>query len=140
MTARIYVGLSCTATALFEVFRSKREPTEKEFGERFGAVVGPFRTKRGAEFFAAHSLGNPHISCVDDAERIARDIARLETFQPGARFRDKRTGRIGTVRAWQDGGASQWFYGECDGETRKGVDGRAYAELFHISHVDAPKE
>ena len=38
----------------------------------FNAVVGPFRTKRGAMYAAKHGLNNPHILSVSDAEYFAK--------------------------------------------------------------------
>lgn len=44
----IYVGLSTDGSR--EVFRANETPTPQSHGERFAAVIGPFRTKAGAEF------------------------------------------------------------------------------------------
>lgn len=56
-----------------EVFRATDTPTPEVY--RYAAVVGPFRTKRGAEFMRDHGAGNPHCQCVNDAERIAAGYA-----------------------------------------------------------------
>lgn len=50
-------------------------PTQKEYGDRFFAFMGPFRTARGAKFYIKHGWNNPHIQTVSDAERIARQAA-----------------------------------------------------------------
>ena len=57
-----------------EVFKAATEPTERAYSGRYGAVIGPFRTKRGAAFMAAHGANNPHVHNVADAERIARKV------------------------------------------------------------------
>lgn len=68
---RFYVGLS---NGKREVFKSASVPTEVTHGERYQAVIGPFQTKRGAEFMAKHGANNPHVQTVVDAERIARSF------------------------------------------------------------------
>lgn len=68
---RFYVG--CRAGAPYEVFKADAEPTEKTHGHLYAAVIGPFDTKRGAEFMAKYGNGNPHCRCVADAERLAKD-------------------------------------------------------------------
>ena len=72
MTAkRYYVG--CIGTKR-EVFRSSETPTP-ESGYTY--CIGPFRTRRGAEWMADSIKGvrNPHCLCVADAERLARQYA-----------------------------------------------------------------
>lgn len=69
MRERYYVGLAGNARFLF---RSATAPTEATHGAQFNAVIGPFQTKRGAEFMRAYGRGNPHCQCVADAERLAR--------------------------------------------------------------------
>jgi len=64
----IYVG--CKESKR-EVFTSKTVPTEKSHGIKYAAVVGPFHTRRGAIFMRDHGADNPHVLCVQDAERIA---------------------------------------------------------------------
>lgn len=76
--AKLYVGLRDGAR---EVFRSVLTPTFHSHGEKYNAVIGPFQTKRGAEFMAKYGQGNPHVQCVADAERIARKIAREEACE-----------------------------------------------------------
>lgn len=70
MKAKIYVGL-LKGAAKREVFKYAGEPTEATHGEKYGAVIGAFRTMRGANFMAEHGANNPHVQTVEDAERIA---------------------------------------------------------------------
>jgi len=65
----IYVGLEVGKR---EVFRASSIPTEQTHGVQYAAVIGPFRTIRGARFMRDHGAGNPHCQCVADAERLAR--------------------------------------------------------------------
>jgi len=65
----VYVGLKGGHR---EVFKSKETPTETSHGRKYGSVIGPFRTKRGAEVMAKHGGNNPHIRSVSDAERLAK--------------------------------------------------------------------
>ena len=60
-----------TGKQVYQSFRCLIPPDEKSHGNLFAAVIGPFRTKRGADFMAKHGQGNPHLRCVADAERIA---------------------------------------------------------------------
>ena len=69
MKRRIYVGH--TVGNLYGVFESETEPTAETHG-RFLAVIGPFRTMRGAQFMAKHGWNNPHLQTVADAERLAK--------------------------------------------------------------------
>lgn len=67
MTSKYYVGHKGGARL---VFKSETTPTRQSHGDRFNAVVGPFRTKRAA-IWAASQCGNPHYQHVRDAERYA---------------------------------------------------------------------
>jgi patatin-like phospholipase/acyl hydrolase len=60
------------------LFRSAQIPTRESHGHRFTAVIGPFRSKVGASFFARYGRNNPHIRTADDAERLARADPRME--------------------------------------------------------------
>lgn len=69
-----------------ECFKSESIPTFTSHGETYAAVIGPFRTKRGALWMAAYGRnGNPHCRNVSEAEYHAkRAIKRtfgVETFQ-----------------------------------------------------------
>lgn len=68
---RFYVGLA-SGDGSYELFKSAVEPTEETHGEKYGATIGPFRTKRGAEFMRDYGRNNPHVRCVADAERLAK--------------------------------------------------------------------
>ena len=68
---RFYVG--CKAGAR-EVFTAECTPTAQTHGTLYAAVIGPFRTKRGAQFMALCGGSNPHVQCVNDAERIAKEL------------------------------------------------------------------
>ena len=67
LKSRIYVGVDGASRR--RVFRSVDTPTRDSC--IFAAVIGPFRTLRGARFMAEQGGGNPHCQCVADAERIA---------------------------------------------------------------------
>lgn len=67
--SRPYVGLVIGGGR--EVFRSVEVPTTESHGNLYGAVIGPFRTRRGADFMARHGAGNPHCRCVWEAEKLA---------------------------------------------------------------------
>ena len=67
--AKPYVGLKAGEIGM-EVFKSVEMPT-KESHPQYGAVIGPFRTKKAA-VLTATSGNNPHIQCVADAERIVK--------------------------------------------------------------------
>jgi hypothetical protein len=69
----IYLGLNAGAPGA--IFRHETTPTFATHGDRYGAVVGPFRTMRGARFMRDHGRGNPHCQHVDDAERLAKRYA-----------------------------------------------------------------
>jgi hypothetical protein len=60
------------------LFRSAQTPTQETHGHRFTAVIGPFRSKVGASFFARYGRNNPHVRTADDAERLARADLRME--------------------------------------------------------------
>lgn len=70
---RLYVGIGRDFSRT--VFRSEVEPSFASHGEQYCATIGPFRTKRGAEFMRDHGRSNPHCQCVNDAERIAAGFA-----------------------------------------------------------------
>lgn len=74
-----YVGISDLGVKR-ETFTSYSEPTEKSHGHKYAAVIGPFRTKRGAEYMAKYGRNNPHLQHVDDAERLAAKEDRTGTW------------------------------------------------------------
>ena len=59
-----------------EVFTAEKKPTEQSHGSRYNAVIGPFQTKKGAEFMAQQGGSNPHIQTVADAERAVKSQKR----------------------------------------------------------------
>jgi hypothetical protein len=65
---RIYVG--CNQTHRI-TFRSAENPTTETHGHLYNAVIGPFRTMRGARWMATYGANNPHCQTVADAERLA---------------------------------------------------------------------
>jgi hypothetical protein len=65
---RWYVG--CKGTSRI-AFRTAIEPTEVSHGTTYNAVIGPFRTKRGAQFMAKYGANNPHCQTVAEAEKLA---------------------------------------------------------------------
>lgn len=67
---KIYVGRKVGRSS--EIFKSKLEPTWLTHGLRFNAVIGPFRTMRGARMMAIYGQGNPHCQCVAQAERLGK--------------------------------------------------------------------
>lgn len=71
MAPRIYVGLR-KDSGQRERFQWGDTPTPETHGHLYGAVIGPFRTVRGARFMAECGANNPHVQHVNDAERIAK--------------------------------------------------------------------
>ena len=53
-----------------EIFRASETPTFDAYPQ-YGYVVGPFRTKGGAEFMRDYGQNNPHCVTVSQAERLA---------------------------------------------------------------------
>jgi len=76
MKTRLYVGIRPDHKR--EIFRAIGVPTQETHGKYYAAVIGPFRTKRGAVFMREYGANcNPHVQSVADAERIA---LRLRTI------------------------------------------------------------
>lgn len=67
--ARFFLGLA-NGGRIREVFKFRGIPGPADVP--FVAVVGPFRTRRGAQFMADHGRNNPHCLTVGDAERLAK--------------------------------------------------------------------
>jgi len=65
---RFYVGHKHSTMT---VFKHNDTPTTESHGQRFNAVTGPFKTKRGATWFSKYSSGNPHCYNVAQAEKLA---------------------------------------------------------------------
>jgi len=66
---KTYVGRRAGAGA--EIFSVGTEPTEATHGDRYAAVIGPFKSITGARIMVAHGGGNPHIQGTWDADRMA---------------------------------------------------------------------
>lgn len=70
---RFYVGARKGGSGIkYEVFWTEINPTQKTHGSWYSYVIGPFNSKRGADFMAKYGMGNPHCQSVADAERLAR--------------------------------------------------------------------
>jgi len=67
-----YVGIR---GGKYEVFYAGETPTEESHGHKYNAVIGPFRTKAGAQCMADYGgHGNPHLQTVNDAEKMAERL------------------------------------------------------------------
>mgnify|MGYP003420727257 FL=1 len=69
-TAKLYVGTN-SKKGVRRAFKSTKTPTEASHGHEFAAVLGPFRTKRGAEWCASHPGAWGSIAQMEDAAREA---------------------------------------------------------------------
>ena len=98
---RPYIGIRHDNTR--EMFRASAGPTEELYGTLYAAVIGPFRTVRGAEYMLAYGKQNPHCRCVSEAERLAElhkgqselcasRIAWLDREMRGEDFDESRAG------------------------------------------------
>lgn len=66
-------GMGSAIATSDEVFVCEQVPTETSHGNQYAFVIGPFRTRRGAEYMAAYGGdGNPHCITVADAEKLAK--------------------------------------------------------------------
>lgn len=73
---RLYLGVRREAGVKHaDIFRAAETPTRATHGRSYAMVIGPFRTRRAAEFMRDTSP-NPHVQCVADAERIAARLAK----------------------------------------------------------------
>lgn len=54
-----------------EIFACECVPTFASHGQRYAAVIGPFRTKRAA-IFMSRTAPNPHCRTVSEAERLVK--------------------------------------------------------------------
>lgn len=78
---RYYVGLNGVTRA---IFGAAEAPTEGTHGQTYTAVIGPFRTKRGAAFMRDHGRNNPHCRTVAEAERLAVKLQADEGINESA--------------------------------------------------------
>ncbi len=60
------------------LFHSAQIPTKESHGQRFTAVIGPFKSRVGASYYARYGRDDPRIRNADDAERLARLDPRME--------------------------------------------------------------
>jgi hypothetical protein len=72
---RFYVGVSFVGTPT--VFRSATEPTNQNTGGHYSFVMGPFQTKRGADYYALTARNESHLRTVREIERGAKAHARV---------------------------------------------------------------
>jgi uncharacterized protein YdcH (DUF465 family) len=68
---KLYLGLNAKKNSR-EIFSHDKTPTHESHGHKYNAVIGPFKTRRGAEFMRDYGRNNPHVRNVEDAERIAK--------------------------------------------------------------------
>ena len=71
MKTKPYVGIGPDGKR--DVFRSASKPEAETHGSIYSAVIGPFRTVRGAEFMAKFGANNPHCQTVGEAEKLVAD-------------------------------------------------------------------
>lgn len=76
-STKIYVGVKGSTR---KVFRSYTTPTSASHGGKYGYVIGPFRTLRGAFFMADYGRNNPHLQTVADAEELAKIHAERKSL------------------------------------------------------------
>jgi hypothetical protein len=67
---KIWLGVSGTNRV---VFKYPTTPTQSTHELYYGYVIGPFKTMRGANYMAKYGVNNPHCTCVDDVERLAKN-------------------------------------------------------------------
>ena len=60
------------------LFHSAAIPTKQTHGHSYMAVIGPFKSKVGAGYFARYGRNNPNIRTAADAERLARADPLME--------------------------------------------------------------
>lgn len=57
---------------------SAQPPTKESHGRHFTSVIGPFKSKVGASYYARYGRDNPHIRSTADVEHLARLDPRME--------------------------------------------------------------
>lgn len=67
---RIYLGLANGGDTR-KIFKAAITPTRAAYPQ-YDAVVGPFKTMRGARFMQQHVFTNPHCQTVSDAEKLGK--------------------------------------------------------------------
>ena len=59
------------------LFASPVTPTQETHGHLYTCAQGPFRTRLAARWFNRYGWGNHNVRTVADAERLAREAARV---------------------------------------------------------------
>jgi len=59
-------------------FHSPTTPTKASHGHLYTSVIGPFKSKVGASYYARYGQNNPALRNLDDVERTARADPRME--------------------------------------------------------------
>jgi len=62
------------------LFHSALPPTKQTHGHVFKAVIGPFKSRVAAGYFARYGKDNPELRTAADAERLARADPRMESL------------------------------------------------------------
>ena len=70
MKRKHFIGV--TRTGRFVAFTTIEEPTESNFCNSYIALIGPFSTRKAADWAEKYGRGNPHFQTVNDAEKLCR--------------------------------------------------------------------
>lgn len=65
-----YIGVN--SNLKHKAFRAANTPSFQSHGSQYTYVIGPFKTKRAANWVEKYGKNNPHFQHVDDAERLSR--------------------------------------------------------------------
>ena len=60
------------------LFHWSNIPNKETHGHLFKAVIGPFKSKVGAHYFARYGRNNPQLLTTEDVESLARADPRME--------------------------------------------------------------
>jgi hypothetical protein len=71
---KFYVGI-LVASIGREMFQAEATPTTESHGTKYAAVIGPFKTKRGAAYMKQFGQSNPHCQTVSQAEALGKKYA-----------------------------------------------------------------
>jgi len=66
-----YVGYTVNKPHKLQFFEHHTQPTRDSHGDKYLAIIGPFITQRAAKWAAKYGQGNPHFTCVNDAEVLS---------------------------------------------------------------------
>ena len=64
------------------LFHAAQTPTKETHGLRFTSVIGPFKSRVGASYYARYGRDDPRIRTAEDAERLARAWNRPSWRKP----------------------------------------------------------